>query len=43
MVKDPQCGMYVATDLAIQERKQKKILFFCSEECRDRFVNEDRV
>ena len=40
MIKDPQCGMYVATDLAITTRVKGKTLHFCSEKCRDNFVNE---
>ncbi len=40
MIKDPQCGMYVAADLAIQKRVKGKTLHFCSEECRDNFINE---
>ena len=40
MIKDPQCGMYVATDLAITTRVKGKTLHFCSEECRDNFINE---
>jgi YHS domain-containing protein len=42
MIKDPQCGMYVATDLAMTTRVNGKTLYFCSEECRDNFINERR-
>lgn len=38
MVKDPQCGIYVATDLAVRIRKKNADLYFCSEECRDKFL-----
>ena len=38
MVKDPQCGIYVATDLAVRTRTKEKNLYFCSEECRDKFL-----
>ncbi len=38
MVKDPQCGIYVATDLAIIARSKDETLHFCSEECRDKFL-----
>ncbi len=38
MVKDPQCGMYVATDLAITARRKDQTLHFCSEDCRDKFL-----
>jgi YHS domain-containing protein len=40
MIKDPQCGMYVAADLAITKRVKGKILHFCCEECRDNFINK---
>ena len=38
MVKCPQCGIYVATDLAVRIRKKNADLYFCSEECRDKFL-----
>ena len=38
MVKDPQCGIYVATDLAVTARSKDQILHFCSEDCRDKFL-----
>lgn len=37
-VKDPQCGMYVATDLAIPAKVSGKVIHFCSEECRNTFI-----
>ena len=40
MIKDPQCGMYVAADLAITKRVKGEILHFCGEECRDKFINQ---
>ncbi len=40
MIKDPQCGMYVATDLAITKRLKGKTLHFCSEKCGDNFINQ---
>ncbi len=40
MIKDPQCGMYVATDLAVAAKVNGQTLHFCSEECRDHFINE---
>ncbi len=43
MIKDPQCGMYVATDLAMTTRVKGKTLHFCSEECRDNFINERKT
>ena len=38
MVKDPQCGIYVATDLAVRVRRKNMDLYFCSEKCRDKFL-----
>ena len=40
MIKDPQCGMYVAADLAITKRLKGKTLHFCSEECGENFINQ---
>ena len=42
MVKDPQCGIYVATDLAVRIRRKNMDLYFCSEECRDKFLRRSR-
>ena len=36
-VKDPQCGMYVASTLAVKLRSDGKDYHFCSERCRDEF------
>ncbi|MCZ6879368.1 MAG: YHS domain-containing protein [Acidobacteria bacterium] len=40
MIKDPQCGMYVATDLAVTAKVNGETFHFCSEECRNHFINE---
>lgn len=37
-VKDPQCGMYVAKDLAVAMSKGRETLYFCSVECKDEFL-----
>lgn len=42
-VRDPQCGMYVATDLAIQANQETETLYFCSESCRDAYLSQQRV
>ena len=42
MVKDPQCGIYVATDLAVRTRRKNMDLYFCSEECREKFLRGAR-
>ena len=40
MVKDPQCGMYVAENLAVQAQVEGSTLYFCSEECHNQYVDE---
>lgn len=42
MVKDPQCGIYVATDLAVRTRTRDGNLYFCSDECRDKFLRQSQ-
>ena len=42
MVKDPQCGMYVAKDLALTLKARGETFHFCSKECRDFFAEESR-
>lgn len=36
-VRDPVCGMHVATELAVRDRIKGVDWFFCSIECRDKF------
>lgn len=38
MVKDPECGTYVAIDGAIKVRDGETVHHFCSYECRDKFI-----
>jgi uncharacterized protein len=38
MVKDPVCGMYMDPRLAIRQEEKGELLFFCSEECRQRYL-----
>ena len=38
MVKDPECGTYVATDGSITVRDGETVHRFCSYECRDKFL-----
>lgn len=40
MVKDPVCGMYMDSRLAIRLEDRSEALFFCSEECRKKFLNK---
>ena len=37
MVKDPVCGMYMDSRLAVRMEKRKETLYFCSEECKDKY------
>jgi YHS domain-containing protein len=39
MVKDPQCGTYVPESEALKATRAGKTYFFCSPECRDRFLS----
>jgi YHS domain-containing protein len=40
MVKDPVCGMYMDSRLAVRlERKQEKH-YFCSEDCKQKYLNQ---
>ena len=39
MVKDPVCGMYMDARLAVPLEIREGKFYFCSEECRDRFVS----
>ncbi len=38
MVKDPQCGMYLAPELALEMRSAGGSLYFCSKECRENYA-----
>lgn len=38
MVKDPECGAYVAADSSVSVRDGEKVYRFCSYECRDKFL-----
>lgn len=38
MVKDPECGAYVAVDGSVSVRDGEKVYRFCSYECRDKFL-----
>ena len=38
--KDPQCGIYVAEELAVKASARGQQYYFCSAECRDRFQAE---
>jgi len=40
MVKDPVCGMYMDSRLAVRHESRKKSLYFCSEECKKKFLSK---
>jgi YHS domain-containing protein len=39
MVKDPVCGMYMDSRLAVRLENRSEILFFCSEGCKTKFLD----
>jgi YHS domain-containing protein len=39
-VKDPQCGTYVATSIAVPLQLKGKTYHFCSTQCRDRYLGD---
>jgi len=43
MVKDPHCGMYVASSLALSLESGEEKLYFCSEECKDTYLRERKL
>lgn len=40
MVKDPECGVWVAVDDSISVKDGPVRYYFCSYECRDKFLKE---
>jgi YHS domain-containing protein len=38
MVKDPVCGMYMDSRLAVRFEEGGETVFFCSEECKSKFL-----
>ena len=41
MVKDPVCGMYMDSRLAVQLEDRKESLYFCSEECKNKYIDRN--
>lgn len=39
MTKDPICGMTVDEATALQAERDGKIFYFCSEQCRQKFLS----
>ncbi|MFZ7124772.1 MAG: hypothetical protein ACOWWM_01290 [Desulfobacterales bacterium] len=42
MVKDPVCGIYVARRSGVPLVQDGREMIFCSEECRDRYLQEQQ-
>ncbi len=42
MVKDPVCGMYMDPRLAVEVEDKGGYFYFCSTECRKKFLAEPR-
>jgi YHS domain-containing protein len=40
MVKDPVCGMYMDQRLAVKLEKRSEVVHFCSEECKNKYINK---
>lgn len=39
MIQDPVCGMYVPMNEALSHRGPKGTVYFCSEECKKKFLH----
>ncbi|MGC8720125.1 MAG: hypothetical protein ACP5TY_08965 [Thermodesulforhabdaceae bacterium] len=42
LVQDPECGVYVVKDKALVARIDGKDVHFCSERCRDKYIERRR-
>ena len=40
MVKDPVCGMYMDSRLAVRIDHSKEPIYFCSEECKKKYLKK---
>ena len=40
--KDPVCGTYVSTATALQEKGNGGVVYFCSQECRKKYLTPSR-
>jgi YHS domain-containing protein len=36
--RDPVCGTYIPADLSVRKSVNGEVLYFCSPECRDKYV-----
>jgi uncharacterized protein len=41
MVKDPVCGMYMDSRLAVRFEHRRESFYFCSEECKNKYLGKD--
>jgi uncharacterized protein len=39
MVKDPVCGMYMDSRLAVRLENRRENFYFCSEECKEKYLS----
>lgn len=42
LVRDPVCGIHIAPSLALTEKSGGETLYFCSAECRDKYLKDSR-
>jgi YHS domain-containing protein len=42
LVRDPVCGMHLASELAVPWKQGGEVLHFCSVECRDKFLDGNK-
>lgn len=42
LVRDPVCGMHIAEGLSLPLKQGKETLYFCSTECRDKYLSENQ-
>jgi uncharacterized protein len=40
MVKDPVCGMYMDARLAMRCESRSEAVYFCSEECKKKYIDQ---
>jgi len=43
MVRDPHCGVYVAKKEAYPLRAGNKVIYFCSEECCEKYLKKNET
>ena len=42
LVRDPVCGMHIAQGLALPLQRSGETVFFCSTECREKYLSQTR-